>query len=245
MFILVIRTLTARYLHPRNGVLSWHITELDVWHVSDLPVVSRAGDKSPDDSNRDMSWRYEIFKWDANREGLCDAGCLMLMFSLEYKKSLCHFMWIKKREGVRIRDVNASFSGVSDKTMGKFYSSAAFVKVLFDKRASRRHYGLSAGANNKGWEMFLLTWVWRNNSVITSTPVYACVSWDLIWSLQLSMCYLGHTVVCILCVDTSQNYKPTVCFLGLFLRFRYLVIFFFLLMILNHFYFMCGWWHGS
>lgn len=45
-----------------------------------------------------MSWRYEIFKWDANRGGLCDAGCLMLMFSLEYKKNLCHFIWIKKKK---------------------------------------------------------------------------------------------------------------------------------------------------
>lgn len=46
--------------------------------------------------------------------------------------------------------MNASSSGVSDKTMGKFYSTAAFVKVLFDKRASRKHYGLNAGANHKG-----------------------------------------------------------------------------------------------
>lgn len=75
----------------------------------------------------------------------------MLMFSLEYKKSLCHFIWIKKeRERARTRDVDASSPGVSDKTMGKFYSTAAFVKVLFDKRASRKHYGLNAGANHKG-----------------------------------------------------------------------------------------------
>lgn len=49
-----------------------------------------------------------------------------------------------------MRDVNVSSWGVSDKTMGKFYSTAAFVKVLFDKRVSIRHYGLNAGANHKG-----------------------------------------------------------------------------------------------
>lgn len=55
-----------------------------------------------------------------------------------------------------MRDVNVSSWGVSDKTMGKFYSTAAFVKVLFDKRVSIRHYGLNAGANHKGWEMLLV-----------------------------------------------------------------------------------------
>lgn len=43
---------------------------------------------------------------------------------------------------------DASSSGVSDKTMGKFYCTAAFVKALFDKRASSRHYGLNAGAKS-------------------------------------------------------------------------------------------------
>lgn len=46
---------------------------------------------------------------------------------------------------VRIRDVNVSSSGMTDKTMGKFYSVAAFVKLVFNKRSSRRNYGLNAG----------------------------------------------------------------------------------------------------
>lgn len=95
--------------------------------TSDLPVVSRAGDKSPDDSNWAVSWRYEIFKWDANREGLCDAGCLMLMYSFEYKRIVAIFADQK----VRIRDVNVSSSALTDKTMGKFYSASAFVEVTF------------------------------------------------------------------------------------------------------------------
>lgn len=48
----------------------------------------------------------------------------MLMFSLEYKKSLCHFIWIKKGEREGMRDVDVNSRGVSDKTMEEFYSTA-------------------------------------------------------------------------------------------------------------------------
>lgn len=180
MFILVIITLTARYLHPRKRVLSWHITGLDVWHVSDLPVVSRAGDKSPDDSNWDMSWRYEIFKWDANWGGLCDTGCLMLMFSLEYKKNLCHFIWIKKKKwewGMWIWVLQAWLT----RQWGKFYSVAAFVKLLFSEHSNRRHYGLNAGQIIMGENTCLL---FKPNCVITFTHEN---SGTWIFSLQWSL----------------------------------------------------------
>lgn len=49
---------------------------------------------------------------------------------------------------MRIRDVNVSSSGMTDKTMGKFYSVAASVKLVFNKHSSRRDYGLNAGQNN-------------------------------------------------------------------------------------------------
>lgn len=45
---------------------------------------------------------------------------------------------------MRIRDVNVSSSGMTDKTMGRFYSVAAFVKLVFSKHSSRRDYGLNA-----------------------------------------------------------------------------------------------------
>lgn len=32
---------------------------------------------------------------------------------------------------MRIRDVNVSSSGLTDKTMGKFYTAAAFVDLVF------------------------------------------------------------------------------------------------------------------
>lgn len=64
----------------------------------------------------------------------------MLMFSFEYKRIFAIFLDQK----VRIRDVSASSSGMTDKTMGKFYSVAAFVKLVFNKHSSRRDYGLSA-----------------------------------------------------------------------------------------------------
>lgn len=44
-----------------------------------------------------------------------------------------------------MRDVNVSSPGMTDKTMGKFYSVAAFVKLVFNKHSSRRDYGLNAG----------------------------------------------------------------------------------------------------
>lgn len=44
-----------------------------------------------------------------------------------------------------MRDVNVSSPGMTDKTMGKFYSVAAFVKPVFNKSSSRRDYGLNAG----------------------------------------------------------------------------------------------------
>lgn len=52
----------------------------------------------------------------------------MLMFSFEYKRIVAIFGGSKK---MGIRDVNVSSSGLSDKTMGKFYRAAAFVDLLF------------------------------------------------------------------------------------------------------------------
>lgn len=52
----------------------------------------------------------------------------MLMFSFEYKRIFFPFFVDQK---VRIRDVNVGSSGMTDKTMRKFYSVAAFVKLVF------------------------------------------------------------------------------------------------------------------
>lgn len=187
MFILVIITLTARYLHPRNGVLSWHIKGLHVWHVSDLPVVSRAGDKSPDDSNRDMSWRYEIFKWDANREGLCDAGCLMLMFSLEYKKSLCHFIWIKKERESRNGRCECEFFGREWQDNGEVLQYRRLCQsAVWQARKQEALWVKRRGKSLRLRNVFTF-WALRSNSAITSTPLHTCVSWDLIWRLQSSL----------------------------------------------------------
>lgn len=46
---------------------------------------------------------------------------------------------------MRIRGVKVSSSGMTDKTMGRFYSDAAFVKLVFSKHSSTRGYGLNAG----------------------------------------------------------------------------------------------------
>lgn len=51
----------------------------------------------------------------------------MLMYSFEYKRIFAIFVDQK----VRIRDVNVSSSAMTDKTMGKFYNVAAFVKLEF------------------------------------------------------------------------------------------------------------------
>lgn len=49
----------------------------------------------------------------------------MLMYSFEYKRIFAIFVDHK----VRVRDVNVSSSALTDKTIGKFYSVAAFVKL--------------------------------------------------------------------------------------------------------------------
>lgn len=53
-----------------KGVLSRWITDLDAWHFP-ATELSRAGDQSPNESLEEVSWRYELFKWDTNRRGLC------------------------------------------------------------------------------------------------------------------------------------------------------------------------------
>lgn len=113
-----------------------------MWHVSDLPVVSCAGDKSPDDWSRDVSWRYEIFKWDAKRAGLCDAGRLMLMFSLEYKRIFAILSGLGEKKW-RIRDVSSP--GMTDKTIAKFESIRRLCPWALYSISRRRDYGLNAG----------------------------------------------------------------------------------------------------
>lgn len=44
---------------------------------------------------------------------------------------------------MRIRDVSVSSSGMTDKTMGKFYNVVAFVKRVVNKHPSRNDYRLN------------------------------------------------------------------------------------------------------
>lgn len=62
------------------------------------------------------------------------------MFSFEYKRIFAIFVDQK----VRVRDGNVSSSGMTDKTMGKFHSVTAFVRLIFNKRRSRKDYGINA-----------------------------------------------------------------------------------------------------
>lgn len=62
----------------------------------------------------------------------------MLMFSLEYKRIFAIL------SGSNPRDVNVTSSGMTDKTIGKFYSVVAFVKLVFNKHSRIRDYGLNA-----------------------------------------------------------------------------------------------------